>query len=83
MKLMMSDWKVDLVNDCVNDFTVLFKGPPDSEFLPVSMLRLDEPQRFAIFARRCCRGFNAAHAPLSCTVCESSVPPRKSSQKEF
>lgn len=31
MKLMMSDWKVDLVNDSVNDFTVLFKGPPDSE----------------------------------------------------
>ena len=33
MKLMMSDWKVDLVNDSVCDFTVLFKGPPDSEAL--------------------------------------------------
>ncbi len=31
MKLMMSDWKVDLVNDCVNEFTVLFKGPKDSK----------------------------------------------------
>lgn len=31
MKLMMSDWKVDLVNDCVNEFTVIFKGPSDSE----------------------------------------------------
>jgi ubiquitin-conjugating enzyme E2 H len=32
MKLMMSDWKVDLVNDSVCDFTVLFKGPPDSPY---------------------------------------------------
>jgi ubiquitin-conjugating enzyme E2 H len=32
MKLMMSDWKVDLVNDCVNEFTVIFKGPPDSPY---------------------------------------------------
>ncbi len=33
MKLMMSDWKVDLVNDSVCEFTVLFKGPPDSEWV--------------------------------------------------
>ncbi len=33
MKLMMSDWKVDLVNDSVGEFTVIFKGPTDSEAL--------------------------------------------------
>mmetsp|Transcript_3424 Transcript_3424/g.9889 ORF Transcript_3424/g.9889 Transcript_3424/m.9889 type:complete len:191 (-) Transcript_3424:351-923(-) len=32
MKLMMSDWKVELVNDSVGEFTVIFKGPPDSPY---------------------------------------------------
>lgn len=32
MKLMMSDWKVELVNDSVSDFVVLFMGPPDSPY---------------------------------------------------
>jgi hypothetical protein len=27
---MMSDWKVDLVNDNVNELYVVFKGPKDS-----------------------------------------------------
>ena len=27
----MSDWKVELVHDSVGEFTVEFKGPPDSE----------------------------------------------------
>ena len=30
MKLMMSDWKVELVNDNISEFNVLFKGPLDS-----------------------------------------------------
>ena len=30
MKLMMSDWKVDLVNDNVSEFNVVFHGPTDS-----------------------------------------------------
>ena len=28
---MMSDWKVDLVNDNISELYVEFKGPPDSE----------------------------------------------------
>lgn len=28
---MMSDWKVDLVNDNISELNVEFKGPPDSE----------------------------------------------------
>ena len=28
---MMSDWKVDLVNDNISELYVDFKGPPDSE----------------------------------------------------
>ena len=32
MKLMMSDWKVELVNDNISEFNVLFKGPPESAF---------------------------------------------------
>ncbi|KAK9822690.1 hypothetical protein WJX81_001450 [Elliptochloris bilobata] len=32
MKLMMSDWQVELVNDNVNEFYVEFKGPPDSPY---------------------------------------------------
>ncbi len=31
MKLMMSDWKVELVNDSVGEFKVIFKGPTDSK----------------------------------------------------
>ena len=34
MKLMMSDWKVDLVNDNVSEFNVVFQGPPDSARCP-------------------------------------------------
>lgn len=33
---MMSDWKVDLVNDNISELYVEFKGPPDSE---LSMLQ--------------------------------------------
>jgi len=32
MKLMMSDWKVELVNDNVSEFNVVFQGPPDSPY---------------------------------------------------
>jgi len=32
MKLMMSDWKVDLVNDNISELNVEFKGPPDSPY---------------------------------------------------
>lgn len=32
MKLMMSDWKVELVNDSVGEFKVIFKGPTDSPY---------------------------------------------------
>eukprot|EP00891_Asterochloris_glomerata_P006708 jgi/Astpho2/6708/Aster-06731 len=32
MKLMMSDWKVDLVNDNISEFHVQFKGPGDSPY---------------------------------------------------
>lgn len=31
---MMSDWKVDLVNDNISEFHVQFKGPGDSETGP-------------------------------------------------
>ena len=34
MKLMMSDWKVELVNDNISEFNVLFKGPTDSASTP-------------------------------------------------
>ena len=34
MKLMMSDWKVELVNDNISEFNVLFKGPTDSASPP-------------------------------------------------
>ncbi|KAK9808610.1 hypothetical protein WJX72_000531 [[Myrmecia] bisecta] len=32
MKLMMSDWKVELVEDNVSEFHVVFKGPPESPY---------------------------------------------------
>ena len=32
---MMSDWKVDLVNDNISELNVEFKGPPDSKYLAV------------------------------------------------
>jgi ubiquitin-conjugating enzyme E2 H len=32
MKLMMSDWKVELVDDNVSEMYVMFKGPPDSPY---------------------------------------------------
>ncbi|DBA93766.1 hypothetical protein WJX82_010173 [Trebouxia sp. C0006] len=32
MKLMMSDWKVDLVDDNISELYVEFKGPPDSPY---------------------------------------------------
>lgn len=32
MKLMMSDWKVELVNDNINEFMVDFAGPKDSPY---------------------------------------------------
>lgn len=32
MKLMMSDWKVELINDSVGEFTVVFNGPSDSPY---------------------------------------------------
>lgn len=32
MKLMMSDWAVDLVDDNINEFHVMFKGPADSPY---------------------------------------------------
>ena len=31
LRRMMSDWKVDLVNDNISELNVEFKGPPDSE----------------------------------------------------
>lgn len=31
---MMSDWKVELVNDSVNELYVEFQGPKDSEHCP-------------------------------------------------
>lgn len=31
---MMSDWKVELVNDNVNELYVEFKGPKESEWRP-------------------------------------------------
>lgn len=34
----MSDWKVELVHDSVGEFTVEFKGPPDSELLSNALL---------------------------------------------
>lgn len=32
MKLMMSDYKVELVEDNISEFHVVFKGPPDSPY---------------------------------------------------
>ncbi|KAL4441852.1 hypothetical protein ABPG77_003768 [Micractinium sp. CCAP 211/92] len=32
MKLMMSDWKVELVEDNISEFHVVFRGPPDSPY---------------------------------------------------
>lgn len=34
MKLMMSDYEVTLVNDNMQEFFVIFKGPTESELLP-------------------------------------------------
>ncbi len=34
---MMSDWKVDLVNDNISELYVEFKGPPDSESTGTSL----------------------------------------------
>lgn len=31
LRRMMSDWKVDLVNDNISELNVEFKGPPDSK----------------------------------------------------
>jgi hypothetical protein len=58
MKLMMSDWKVDLVNDSVCEFTVLFKGPPDSEQLCLHLLACSStsPADGAPCRRGCTRG---------------------------
>lgn len=41
MKLMMSDWKVELINDSVGEFTVVFKGPSDSEQASALRFRLN------------------------------------------
>ena len=35
---MMSDWKVDLVNDNISELNVEFKGPPDSEYQAIQYL---------------------------------------------
>ncbi|EFN57287.1 hypothetical protein CHLNCDRAFT_57433 [Chlorella variabilis] len=32
MKLMMSDWQVELVEDNISEFHVVFKGPPESPY---------------------------------------------------
>lgn len=32
MKLMMSDWKVELVEDNISELNVVFKGPPNSPY---------------------------------------------------
>ena len=34
---MMSDWKVELVNDSVNELYVEFQGPKDSEHYPMTL----------------------------------------------
>jgi hypothetical protein len=34
LRRMMSDWKVELVNDSVNELYVEFQGPKDSEHCP-------------------------------------------------
>lgn len=36
MKLMMSDYEVTLVNDNMQEFYVIFKGPGESEQVPTS-----------------------------------------------
>ena len=33
---MMSDWNVELIDDSVSDFEVIFKGPKESESLTFS-----------------------------------------------
>ena len=35
---MMSDWKVELVNDNINELYVEFKGPKESEWRPLTSL---------------------------------------------
>ncbi|KAH9313282.1 hypothetical protein KI387_028317 [Taxus chinensis] len=32
MKLMMTDYKVEMINDGINEFNVLFNGPPESPY---------------------------------------------------
>ena len=50
MKLMMSDWKVDLVNDNVSEFNVVFQGPPDSA------RSLRAPCEYTVPVRASCAG---------------------------
>lgn len=35
MKLLMSDYQVNLINDSMNEFYVRFKGPAESESSPL------------------------------------------------
>ena len=58
MKLMMSDWKVELVNDNISEFNVLFKGPLESAlFLLVAtrcqIINMREPSAVATSWSRC------------------------------
>lgn len=73
MKLMMSDWKVDLVNDCVNEFTVIFKGPSDSE-LSIRIICCSASASCACALAPRAAGFSAAaqhhpHAELEHLAC--------------
>ena len=38
LRRMMSDWKVDLVNDNISELNVEFKGPPDSKYQAIQYL---------------------------------------------
>ncbi|GLJ08862.1 hypothetical protein SUGI_0097270 [Cryptomeria japonica] len=47
MKLMMTDYKVEMINDGINEFYVVFNGPPDSPYHGgVWKVRVEVPEAY-------------------------------------
>ena len=82
---MMSDWKVDLVNDNVNELYVVFKGPADSALPLVSHAKVSlhtyRRVRWLYIAdgalmrvqsgSRRAEGYHMLRCPLTTVVCRS------------
>lgn len=77
MKLMMSDWKVDLVNDCVNEFNVLFKGPPDSEYQPIAFAEASDhacaPEEHMLRCGVCALGASSPQEVMLVPLCSADA----------